>query len=249
MAIFPNALQRPPSFESHCTAETGKGHAIPAWTRTSAPSLYSGSRKPEDCSFPWQTALPQAGRSQTEEQRRYPLLGQVSEPWLWPRAAAGSGFACWIIELFLCATAGRANGASLSEMKGKSREFPSLPSSRDWLGSPCTTAPCSRKAGIWEKDPASMHRHWSQAMWLWSTRLFSLPRLLGIAHGAQSAAGLWVCFLMGAALRSWLWIVNPMQHPPPQVHFDPPSQGQDQSKENTFPFHFILLQVREGLWN
>lgn len=92
-----------------------------------------------DSPFPWQTVLSQGGRSQAVEQSRYLMLGQLSEPWLQPRPAAGSGFACWIIELSLRArwlglpTAGYAialSSSSLSETTRKTREFPHLPGSR-----------------------------------------------------------------------------------------------------------------------
>lgn len=89
----------------------------------------------EDSSFPWQAVLSQRGRSQAVEQSRYLMLGQLSEPWLQPKPAAGSGFACWIIELSLCArwlgvpTAGLSS-SSLSETLSKIREFPHLPDSR-----------------------------------------------------------------------------------------------------------------------
>lgn len=70
------------------------------------------------------------------------MLGQLPQPWLEPRSAAGSGFACWIIELSLRArrpvvpTAGRAialDGASLSEMKEQIQGIP-LPARQQGRG-------------------------------------------------------------------------------------------------------------------
>lgn len=66
------------------------------------------------------------------------MLGQRPEPWLEPKSAAGSGIFAELLNS-PCVSQGRLcqlrfaiasnGGVSLSEMKGKSREFPSLPGS------------------------------------------------------------------------------------------------------------------------
>lgn len=159
--------------------ETGKDHAIPVWTSRSAPYPLPSIGAAENLwaeafSVPWQSVLSQAGRSQAVEQRRYLMLGQLSEPWLEPKSAAGSGFACWIIELSLHArqpvvpTAGCAialNGVSLSEMKEQIRGNP-LPARQQGRGLAAHEPQLLAHAGgttanqccLGKKGPASMPR-------------------------------------------------------------------------------------------
>lgn len=169
MTIFPNVLAKATQFsETLCTAEMAEGHTMSVWTSTSAPSSMGAAANlwAAAFSFPWQTVLSQVGRSQAVEQRRYLMLGQLPEPWLEPKSAAGSGFACWIIELSLHArrpavpTTGCEivlNGTSLSEMKEEIQGIP-LPARRQGRGLAVCTPRLLVHAGkqpqitvIWEK--------------------------------------------------------------------------------------------------
>lgn len=97
MTIFPNVLAKATQLsETLCTAEMTEGRIIPVQTSTSVPSSTGAAANlwAAAFSFSWQTVLSQAGRSQAVEQRRYLMLGQLPKPWMEPKSAAGSSFAC-----------------------------------------------------------------------------------------------------------------------------------------------------------
>lgn len=96
-------------FPSPCIAKRGKGRAVPVWTSTSASSPFfsTGAAEnlgAEDFSFPWQTELSQAGRSQAVGQSRYGTTF---------RALARAQACCWhwfcLLNYWTRATGGCAN--------------------------------------------------------------------------------------------------------------------------------------------
>lgn len=125
--------------ESLCTAETGKGHRVTHGNMNLHISPFPPPEQQQTCGL---RISPSPGRRCFAKQgdlklRRYLRLGQRPEPWLKPKSAAGSGIFAELLNS-PCVCQGRlcqlrfaiaSNAVSLSEMKGKSREFPSLPGS------------------------------------------------------------------------------------------------------------------------